>query len=405
MNIIILTYLFYPEPIVMSTITEDLAIELSKEHNVTVVTSKPCRPYGYTLPIETTKPNWRFNRVILDSYTHPKSDLIGRLKENRSFGNAAKHYIQEHHNEIDIIYMNVFPLFAQKKVIKTAKKYGIKTINHVEDIYPEPFRQKVGVVGKILYNLLLPMDKWILNNASYSVVIGPKIREYLMRTRKIAGDNIKIVYNWQDESRFLTNLEQTKKPNSSIFTFMYVGSISRAAGLQCIIEAFVRANISNAKLVFAGSGTEKESLISECSKYSNARIDFIDAPFQKIAEIQSQADVLILPLLKGVSLRAVPSKLPAYLFSHKAVIACVEEESDVADIITRGHCGWITPPERVEHLAELMKVVSKIPQYELQRMGENGFVFSQNNLTQNVNLKKLTTLITNHTVKNEYSYI
>ena len=360
MNIVILTYLFYPEPIVMSTITEDLAIELSKEHNVTVVTSKPCRPYGYTLPIETTKPHWTFNRVILDSFTHSKSDVFGRLKENLSFGNAAKYYIQEHHNEIDVIYMNVFPLFAQKTIIKTAKKYGIKTINHVEDIYPEPFRQKVGIVGYFLYKLLLPMDKWNLESASSSVVIGPKIREYLMHTRKVKGDNIKVVYNWQDESRFsTTTVDSTNQSNSNIFTFMYVGSISRAAGLQCIIDAFAEANISNAKLVFAGAGTEKESLMTECGRYGNVRIEFIDAPFQKISEIQSQADVLILPLLKEVSLRAVPSKLPAYLFSHKPIIACVEDDSDVADIIKRGNCGWITTPENVGRLADLMKVVSK----------------------------------------------
>lgn len=395
MNVVILTYLFYPEPIVMSTITEDLALELSKNHNVTVVTSQPCRPYGYPLPKETMKPNWTFKRVVLDSYTHAKSDIIGRLKENRSFGKAAKQYIRIHHKEIDAIYMNVFPLFAQKMVIQTACKFGIKTINHIEDIYPEPFRQKMGIVGQILYKLLLPMDKWNLKNASSSVVIGPKIREYLMRTRKVKGDNIKVVYNWQDESRFHTTIESTNQPISNHFTFMYVGSISKAAGLQGIIDAFVAANISNAKLVFAGSGTEKESLISECGKYSNAKIEFIDAPFHKIAEIQSQADVLILPLLKGVALRAVPSKLPAYLFSHKAVIACVEEDSDVADIITRGNCGWITPPENVERLAELMKVVSKQPQCELRSMGENGFDFSQNNLTQKANLKKLADIITN----------
>jgi glycosyltransferase involved in cell wall biosynthesis len=239
------------------------------------------------------------------------------------------------------------------------------------------------------------MDKWNLKNASCSVVIGPKIREYLMRTRKVQGGNIKVVYNWQDESRFQTTPEQTNIPNSDIFTFMYVGSISRAAGLQCVIDAFVAANISNAKLVFAGSGTEKENLIAESIKYNNVLIEFIEAPFEKIAAIQAQADVLILPLLKGVSLRAVPSKLPAYLFSHKAVIACVEEDSDVADIIIRGDCGWVSPPENVESLADLMTKVSTYSKNELQHMGENGYEFSQVHLTKKANLEKLINIITN----------
>ena len=157
MNIIVLTYLFYPEPIVMSTITEDLATELSKEHSVTVVSSKPCRPYGYKLPSGYNK-EWPFNRVILDSYTHPKSDLLGRLKENVSFGRAAQNFIKQNYDKIDVIYMNVFPLFAQQMVIRMARKYGIATVNHIEDIYPEPFRQKLPVFGSLLYKLLLQMQ-------------------------------------------------------------------------------------------------------------------------------------------------------------------------------------------------------------------------------------------------------
>ena len=41
MNILLVSYLFYPEPIVMSTIVEDLACYLSEKHSVTVLTSPP----------------------------------------------------------------------------------------------------------------------------------------------------------------------------------------------------------------------------------------------------------------------------------------------------------------------------------------------------------------------------
>ena len=40
MNILLVSYLFYPEPIVMSTIVEDLACYLSEKHSVTVLTSQ-----------------------------------------------------------------------------------------------------------------------------------------------------------------------------------------------------------------------------------------------------------------------------------------------------------------------------------------------------------------------------
>lgn len=203
MKILIITYLFDPEPIVMSTITKDLAIELSKEHQVTVLTSRPCRPYGYSFEEKKfDDPSWPFKRIVMDTYINPESTFKGRWKENVSFGKGAVSYIGNHSEEIDVIYICAFPLFAQKMIIKCANKYGIPVVNHIEDIYPEPFLQKVPYVGRLVYNLLLPIDKWVVKNATVSVVIGKKIKEYFVKTRKVAPEKIEVVYNWQDESRY-----------------------------------------------------------------------------------------------------------------------------------------------------------------------------------------------------------
>ena len=388
MNIVILTYIFYPEPIVMSTITEDLAMALSEEHSVTVVTSRPCRPYGYSIPANISKDSWTFNRVIIDSYTHPKSDIIGRLVENVSFGRAAVKYIRENRESIDVIYLNVFPLFAQRMVIKEASKYGIPTVNHVEDIFPEPFKQKLGLVGNLLYKLLLPLDRWNINHASVTVVIGKQIKEYIKKTRRISGANISVVYNWQDESRFEQAVPQI---NSNLFTFMYVGSLSRAADIYNVVDGFIQADLECAQLILAGSGTEKENLIEYIKDFNNIKI--IDAPFADIPKIQSQADVLILPLLPDVSLRAVPSKLPAYLFSKKPVIACVDQGSDVHHILSEADCGWIAPPRSPSELANVMLNVHKYHKDRLNEMGLSGYSYAKEHLVKKTNLEKLVDAI------------
>ena len=360
MNITIFTYIFYPEPIVMSTITEDLAVCLSKQHNVTVVSSKPCRPFGYQFSTKINKEDWSFKRIILDSFTHSKSNMLCRLYENFSFGLSAKKYIIKNHDKIDVIYMNVFPLFSQQIIIKIANKYGIRTVNHVEDIYPEPFSQRLPLFGSLIYKMLLPIDKWIIRNSTYTVVIGNKIKDFFIRTRNADPDRIYVVYNWQDESRFQINISNNILCSEQLFTFMYVGSISRAADLHNVLSAYVLANIKKSRLVFAGNGAEKDSLIKQANNYPNINIEFIDAPFEKIAIIQAQADVLILPLLRGVSLRAVPSKLSAYLFSGKPILSNVEVESDVAEILVGARCGWISQPENIEALSKKMREVSKI---------------------------------------------
>lgn len=391
MNILIVTYLFYPEPIVMSTITGDLAMELSDKHNVTVLRPNPCRPYGYKFDSRKPQPVWPFKEIVIDSYTCPESDFFGRLRENFSFGRGVRRYVRSHHDEIDVIYMSAFPLFAQKMILKTAEQYRIPVVNHVEDIYPEPFRHKLPFGGGLLYYMLLPIDKWIMRHATFSVVIGPKIREFFIRTRGADPSRVKVVYNWQDESRFyaVQSSERCSKP----FTFMYAGSISRAANLQNILQGFIEASIPEARLVFAGSGTEKEALQRKAALSQDVDVSFIDAQSDRIAEIQSEADVLLLPLLPEVALRALPSKFPAYLFSGKPVLACVEDESDVAEIIRSGKCGWIIPPQKRLQLAKTMQRIAHIDRRELQEMGRSGYEYSQKHLTREINLRKLANIV------------
>ena len=273
-------------------------------------------------------------------------------------------------------------------VIKEASKYGIPTVNHVEDIFPEPFKQKLGLVGNLLYKLLLPLDRWNINHASVTVVIGKQIKEYIKKTRRISGANISVVYNWQDESRFEQAVPQI---NSNLFTFMYVGSLSRAADIYNVVDGFIQADLECAQLILAGSGTEKENLIEYIKDFNNIKI--IDAPFADIPKIQSQADVLILPLLPGVSLRAVPSKLPAYLFSKKPVIACVDQGSDVHHILSEADCGWIAPPRSPSELANVMLNVHKYHKDRLNEMGLSGYSYAKEHLVKKTNLEKLADAI------------
>lgn len=404
MNILLVSYLFYPEPIVMSTIVEDLACYLSEKHSVTVLTSPPCRPYGFKLPQQTEKTDWPFKRIILDSKINPKSEFIGRLRENFSFGAAASSYIKGHHSEIDVIYMDVFPLFSMKKIIATANQYNIATVNHIEDIYPEPFKHKVPIFGRLVFKMLLPIDKWIIKNATTSIVIGKKIKDFFISTRNATPKDVEVVYNWQDENRYRIVDEQSVVTGP--FTFMYVGSISDAANLHHILDCFVKAELSNCQLVFAGSGSEKRSLMNEAQMKRASNVKFIDVNPANIGSVQGSADVLILPLRPTIALRAVPSKSAAYLFSKKPVLASVDVDSDAADIVNEAKCGWVVAPDDSVSLIERMREIANINKDVLNEMGRRGYDYSQMYLTKEVNLKKLAdTVIISYYKKNEHTYV
>ncbi len=392
MNILLVSYVFFPEPIAMSTIVEDMAVELSKVHNVTVLTSRPCRPLGYDLPKETTKDSWKFQRVILDSFVYPPTGFIGRARESYSFGKVVAKYINAHKSEIDVVYGCIQPLFGQHKVVSCCNKNGIPCVIHVEDIYPEPFLTRLpGIIGKAMFRLFFPIDKYVLNNATKVVAIGPKLREYLINTRHTEKDKVEYVYNWQDDSRF--NVDRMNGKPEDVFTYMYVGSLSAAANLLRVAMCYVKANPKVCRFVFAGSGALKEPLMQIAMENPSVRIEFWDAKSSDVPYLQSLADVLVLPLKSGVALKAFPSKFPAYLYSKKPVLAFVEKESDVADCISQSGCGWIVDPKDEEGLTESFLNIPSNSTESLITMGINGYEFGHKYLTKKINLDKMCSII------------
>lgn len=391
MNILVVTSVFTPEPIVSSLLSEDIAISLSERNNtVTVVCPKPTRPYKFDFSkTEFDFSDKPYKRVQLDSYTHAKSSFIGRFFESYSFGKAVYKYIKEHRQEIDVIYAWAWPLYGQKYVVKAAKKYNIKVVIHVQDVYPEPFLRKMPFLKKTSYKLFLPIDKYVLRNATKVISIAPKIGEYLIRTRNLDKQKVKIVYNWQDDTRFF---ETMKGEKSKKFTFMFLGTLSAAANLEFVLRSFIAADLENARLVFAGSGSIKERLKSIASQ-STAQVDFVEALPQNVPMLQASADVLLLPLRKGVGAHAFPSKLPAYMFSKKPVLASVDLDSDVADLIIKSDCGWLVNSNDAENLVEKFQEISKLEDSLLNSKGEKGYNYSIKHLTRKVNLKKITDLI------------
>ena len=294
---------------------------------------------------------------------------------------------------MDVVYGCIQPLFGQYKVASYCKKNGIPCTIHVEDIYPEPFLSRLpGSLGRIMFSLFLPMDKRILKDSAKVVAIGPKIREYLIRTRQLPETKVESVFNWQDDSRFEGVIKRTDK--NDVFTFMYVGSLSSAANLQFVANNFIKANPQKTKMVFAGNGALKP-LLSELAAQMPDSIEITEARFEDVPKLQETADVLVLPLKPTVALKAFPSKFPSYLFSGKPILAIVEKESDVAACINESACGWIVEPTDGDALIDAFKNIPRTEQGTLKAMGERGFDYGNKHFTREANLSKICSIILN----------
>ena len=222
------------------------------------------------------------------------------------------------------------------------------------------------------------------------------MKTLLVKTRNLDEGKVDVVFNWQNEDKFIEyRKNKDKKSCNALFTFMYLGSLNVTAAVHILIMAFNKANLANARLVIAGNGPEKENLIRLSRTYLNTNIEFWEAQAERVPEIQDQADILLLNLSKGAAQYAMPSKLPAYLFSQKPIIASVDVDSDLARSIITANCGWIVPPENVEELSQNMRNATLISSVELEIYGKNGFNFAMKELSKKTNLQKVVSIIEN----------
>lgn len=388
---LLITAVYPPEPIVSANVSADLYNSLkSKGYTVRVLHPQPTRPNGFSFDRDVVK---SVDEITTESYVCPKASLVGRMRESWSFGKACSKYLNEHHSEISCIYANAWPMFSQGIIVKAAQKYGIPCIIHVQDVYPESLTNKMpAAIGKMVNALVLPLDKYILHNSTKVVVISDKMKNYLAETRVINKNKISVVINWQNEKEFLdyqegSNSFYEKHP----FTFMYMGNIGPVAGVDLLIDAYMQLGIENARLVIAGSGSMKEQLKA---KASNCKaIEFWDVPNGKVPEIQSKADVMMLPIKKGAASSSIPSKLPAYMFSAKPIIGCIDEGSDTANAILEADGGWVIEPENVSKLAETMRQVASSESADLENKGKKAQEYGLAHFSKKENLNKLVKVI------------
>jgi glycosyltransferase involved in cell wall biosynthesis len=396
-NILIVTGVFLPEPVVSAQILYDLALELSFKYNVIVLRPKPSRPMGFKLPhFDSTK--LPFKVIQLKSYIHPSSNLIGRFLESYSMGKNSVDYIKNNNKNIDLIYNAPWQLIGRFMIYKIAKKFSIPFITPVQDVYPESILSKLpkfSFFHKVIMNILLPLDIQTLSNSEIIHTISNKMKNYLIESRNIEKSKFVVINNWQNENQFI-NYKSNKNielhPSKNLFTFMYLGNIGPLAGLEILIDAFIKSNIKNSILVIAGSGSSKEKLRTKAENNQNIKIQFWDVPDGHVPRVQDAADIMILPVKKGFSSTSVPSKLPAYMFSGKPVIAAVDEYGDTAQSVLNSKCGWICSPENIDELANKMIVAHGTSKTKLNQMGELGFKYAIKFFSRKNNLKKLSSV-------------
>lgn len=398
-KILIVNCVFSPEPVVSAQMGESLAVAMSELGScVTVIVPYPSRPEGYAFDcgIPRSKKILKFraeknlNCYYLPSYIYPKSNMIRRMIESISFGYHSFKFIIKSHHEFDVVYMNTWPIFGQLGVAVACLFRRVPYVVHIMDIYPESFINKISnKVLKLLVKIfLLPIDFTVLLFARKVIVISNNMKSYLIENRKLNEQKLELVYTFQHQIGLVNELKELTK-NKKVF--MYLGNIGPVAGLPFLLEAF---STLNAKLVIAGSGSHREYCIEFSMRFPYLDVEFIKVPEGDVANIQSRADIMLLPLVKGSGFASIPSKLSSYMFSKKPIIVLSELNTDTAISVLEANCGWVTEYGNIEKFRNLLiSIIDEFDECELEQMGISGYNYAMERFTKHKNLEKLINVL------------
>ncbi len=406
-NITIVSSVYPPEPPVNARMCSDLAGALdARGHNVTVLCPQPTRPLGTDYSAYSASGRNLVSRegnieiVRLPSFTSPQSKLIPRMRESWSFGRHCCRYLSDQAVRPDVLYVHAWPLLAQALLAQYADKRRILMVLQIMDTYPESLMNKLPAAARPLFGEPLRMlDRWTARKAAIVSVISESMRKTYVHNRRISAEKVVTIPTWQDEKMFdhVHDREEACRHygvSNEPFTFVYLGNIGPVAGLDLLMRAFHEANIMDAQLLIIGDGSEKNACIELARRIGAPNIVFISDPdARNVARLQIMADVFLLPLKRGAGSSSIPSKLSAYMFSGRPVLAMIDEDSDTAAVIRDAACGWVGPPEDEQWLSAKMKEIVAMAPQKLLTFGANGREFALAHFSKTQGVRRLAQVV------------
>jgi lipopolysaccharide/colanic/teichoic acid biosynthesis glycosyltransferase/glycosyltransferase involved in cell wall biosynthesis/ribosomal protein S18 acetylase RimI-like enzyme len=319
----------------------------------------------------------------LDTYRCPASRLVGRARESWDFGRHATRWMSgTGKGRFDVVYANVWPLFGPHHLVRAAQALGLPLVMHVQDVYPESLATKLP---PWLYGLGSPVlkawDRAIARRCAAVVLLSDRIGRAYARSRGIEG-KVQVVRNWFDTTPFELTYDRADVCREydvppDRFTFMFLGNLSALSALDTAIRAFASIADETRQFVIVGEGSLKAYCLALVRALNLGNVLFRSEPdAAKVARVQAMADVLVLPTRKGAAVSSTPSKCIAYMLSAKPILAAVDADSDTADDLARGGCGWVVPPEDVQGISAAMRTALSTPPAERAAMGAHGRAYA-----------------------------
>ena len=232
----------------------------------------------------------------------------------------------------DLIFIQSSPCFYFYTSL--FKKFNRTIILNVQDVFPDNLYFSGQLpLGKISYWFFKSLQTKGYRHSDKIITISDDMKETLVKYR-IPNNMIDIIYNWSysDKPISIDTIQTDNfydlKLDKAFFNVIYAGNVGKMQNVEILIETAQVAKDINEKMRFyiIGNGSNKQNVMKKAQNLEN--VFFYNMQSSNYAEsIYAQADLNVIPLVKGGIKTALPSKTATCFRVNKPVLFIVDENS------------------------------------------------------------------------------
>jgi colanic acid biosynthesis glycosyl transferase WcaI len=366
-----------PSAPLMTMLCEDLA---KLGHTVTVLTAVPHFPTGNVAPEYRTGKLWEFdvqNSVTVCRVWVPSGNRANLRHRLYTF------FVFQMLVTLVGLFKRCDALIVTNPAIETYVPFAILSwlkrrpaIYCVWDLYPD-----VGVRLGIFRNpgvvsIISALEHFCLRHAAAVHLIS---HSFVANLAEKGVDTAKlfVVLPWLD-TEFLTpqNRRNGFSEEYSLddkFVVLYAGNLGFSQGLDDLLLAAQQLmDKPNIQIVLVGDGPSRDELVRLAQRLGLNNVAFI--PFQpraRLPEVLATADLALVCQKTEIINDSLPSKTFPLLASGRPILAIVDDNSELARLITRYDAGQCVAPGAPAAIAAAIRELSTAPAL-LQQMGMHG---------------------------------
>lgn len=395
MKILLITQNFYPEIGSAANRLKNLYVQLSKKHDVEVLTTNPSYPNSKMYDEEKYWSNDQVNntknimRLKMRTDKQSKS-MVLRLLYYFELAYKVRVYVKKYQQEYDAVYVTTPNIFIPWAAFFQRRAKGVQRILEVRDLWPDSVRDVDKLNIDFIYPVLKFMEKMLYKQSDKIVINNEGFRKYIKRI--VNKKPILFLPNAFTESE--VGFENV--PND--FRVIYTGNIGFAQSYEKLQE--IAHQLEEEKIYFKIIGYGMNAhLFKSYIEFNNFKyVTFEEEKTREECLVEIRNSNIQLSILKDseVFLNVLPGKVIDGIASGIPVVTNLGGYT--SELINEHHVGFAKEKATTAELVEAIKKVKKNNSLE-QNLRDNSKKLLETHFLWERNILKLEQFLSNKEFK------